>query len=81
MSIYGKVRSWIDPERMITMRVEKLDKSGRVVRRVETTQVAKDDTGRHVPAGMTVQAGGKTTEIDGSNIRHDVTHAESDFSW
>ncbi len=81
VSIYGKVRSWIDPERMITMRVEKLDKSGRVVRRVETTQVAKDDTGRHVPAGMTVQAGGKTTEIDGSNIRHDVTHAESDFSW
>ena len=80
-SIYGKVRSWIDPKRMVAMRVEKLDKSGRVVRRVETTQVAKDDTGRHVPAGMTVQSGGKTTEIDGSNIRHDVTHADSDFAW
>ncbi len=81
VSVYGKVRSWIDPNRMIAMRVEKLDKSGRVVRRVETTQVAKDDTGRHVPAGMTVQSGGKTTEIDGSNIRHDVTHADSDFAW
>jgi hypothetical protein len=41
--------------------------------------VAKDDEGRSVPAGMSVQAGGKTTEIDGANIRHDVTHSDADF--
>jgi hypothetical protein len=80
-TIYGKVRSWIDPRRMVTLRVEKFDKSGRLVRRIETTQVAKDDTGRNVPAGMTVQAGGRTTEIDGANIRHDVTHPDADFSF
>ncbi len=80
-SIYGKVRSWIDPRRMVTMRVEKYDKSGRLARRIETTQVAKDDTGRSVPAGMTVQAGGKTTEIDGANIRHDVTLSDADFAF
>jgi hypothetical protein len=79
-SIYGKVRSWIDPRRMVTMRVEKFDKSGRLARHIETTQVAKDDTGRNIPAGMTVTAGGKTTEIDGANIRHDVTHSEADFA-
>jgi hypothetical protein len=66
---------------MVTLRVEKFDKSGRPVRRIETTQVAKDDTGRNVPAGMTVQAGGRTTEIDGANIRHDVTHPDADFSF
>ena len=80
-SIYGKVRSWIDPRRMVTMRVEKYDKSGRLVRRIETTQVAKDDNGRNVPAGMTVTAGNKTTEIDGANIRHDVTHTDADFAF
>ncbi|MEX1044684.1 MAG: outer membrane lipoprotein-sorting protein [Chthoniobacterales bacterium] len=79
-TIYGQVRSWIDPRRMVTMRVEKYDKSGKLARRIETTQVAKDDTGRHIPAGMSVQAGGRTTEIDGANIRHDVTHAEADFA-
>jgi len=80
-SIYGKVRSWIDPDRMVTMRVEKYDKSGHLARRIETTQVAKDDRGRHVPAGMSVKAGGKVTEIDGVNVRHDVTHSDADFGF
>lgn len=78
-TIYGKVRSWIDPQRLVAMRVEKYDESGRLVRRIETTQVAKDDNGRNVPAGMSVRAGGKVTEIDGTNIRHDVTHSAGDF--
>ena len=81
VSIYGKVRSWIDPDRMVTMRVEKYDKAGQLARRIETTQVAKDDRGRHVPAGMSVKAGGKVTEIDGVNIRHDVTHSDADFGF
>jgi len=80
-SIYGKVRSWIDPDRMVTMRVEKYDKSGQIARRIETTQVAKDDRGRHVPAGLSVKAGGKVTEIDGVNVRHDVTHSDADFGF
>ena len=80
-SIYGRVRSWIDPRRMVTMRVEKYDKSGRLARRIETTQVAKDDTGKNVPSGMRVTAGEKTTEIDGANIRHDVTHTDADFAF
>ena len=79
-TVYGKVRSWIDPQRMVAMRVEKYGRSGDLVRRIDTTQVAKDDKGRSVPAGMSVQAGGKTTEIDGANIRHDVTHSDADFA-
>lgn len=80
-SIYGKVRSWIDPQRLVTLRVEKYGKAGSLLRRIETTQVAKDDKGRHIPAGMSVQSGGKTTEIDGANIRHDVTHADAEFAF
>lgn len=81
-SPYGKVVSWIDARKMIPLRVEKFDKSGKLLRRIETTQTAKDDRGRNVPAAMTVtRAGGSsTTEIDGSNLRHDVTVGDADFA-
>lgn len=80
-TIYAKVKSYVDPRRMVVMRVEKYDNSGRMVRLVETTRVAKDDRGKDVPAAMTVRAGENTTEVDGSNIRHDVAHTAADFEW
>ncbi len=80
-SPHGKVRSWIDPDKRVVMRVEKHDTSGKLLRTIATTQVAKDDAGRNVPAGMTVtQSGGAATEIDGSNIRHDVKLTDADFA-
>jgi hypothetical protein len=81
-SPYGKVVSWIDPRKMIPLRIEKFDKSGNLVRRIATTQTAKDDRGRNVPAAMTVTraGGGSVTEIDGSNLRHDVTLGDADFA-
>ena len=80
-SPHGKVRSWIDPGKRVVMRVEKYDASGKLLRTIATTQVAKDDAGRNIPAGMTVtQPGGATTEIDGSNIRHDVNLTDADFA-
>lgn len=79
---YGKVRSWIDPRKMVVMRVEKFDRSGRLLRRIETTSVSKDDIGRNVPAAMTVQRAGSggVTEIDGANIRHDAALTDADFA-
>lgn len=78
---YGKVRSWIDLQRMAPARVEKFDRSGRLVRRIETTQWTKDDIGRSVPASMTVQrtGSGATTEIEGSSLRHDIKLSDRDF--
>lgn len=81
VTVYGKVRSWIDPRRMVSMRIEKYNQAGAVVRRIETTQVAKDDRGKNVPAGMKVVAGDNSTDIDGTNIRHDVNHSDEDFSF
>lgn len=80
-SPYGKVRSWIDPRRMVALRVEKADKAGRLLRRIDSSQIVKDDIGRYVPATMTVQqpAGDSVTEIDGSNLRHDVNLTPADF--
>ena len=81
-SPYSKVVSWIDLRKMVAMRVEKYDASGKVLRRIETTQVAKDDRGRHIPAGFIVHGAGgsSSTEIDGSNIRHDVNYTDADFT-
>ena len=82
VSPYGKVRSWIDLRRMVAMRVEKYDRAGRLLRRIETTQVIKDDTGRHLPSELTVSRAGSSTVtgIDGSNIRHDVQYSDQDFT-
>lgn len=81
-SAYSRVRSWIDPRRMIAMRVEKFDRQGRPACRIDTTQVAKDDIGRHVPAAMTIRRAGSgtVTEIEGSNLRHDAKLQDTDFT-
>jgi hypothetical protein len=81
-SLYGSVRSWIDPRRLVPLRVEKLLPSGRAARNIETTRVAPDDKGRSIPANLVVQGGrdNSVTELDGSRIRHDVAYTDRDFS-
>ena len=79
---YPKVRSWIDLKRMVALRVEKYTDSGKVAKRIDTTRVAKDDTGRSVAASFSIQRPGQDslTEIEGSNSRHDLTLADTEFT-
>lgn len=79
---YSKVRSWIDIKRMIPLRVEKYSDSGKLAKRIDTTRVAKDDTGKSVAASFSIQRSGQdsVTEIEGSNIKHEVTFTAADFS-
>jgi hypothetical protein len=79
---YSKVRSWIDTKRMVPLRVEKFSDSGKLLKRIDTTKVAKDDTGRSVAASFSIQRPGQDsiTEIEGSNIKHDVTFKPADFT-
>jgi hypothetical protein len=81
-SEYAKVRSWIDPNRLVQMRIEKYSPSGEVKVRIETSRVANDDKGRPIPANLTIQnpQKGSVTELDGSRIKHNVTFSDSDFS-
>ncbi len=81
-SPYGKVVSWVDLRKMLPLRVEKFDQSGKLIRRIVTDRIAKDDEGRNVPASMTVTvaSGASTTDIDGSSLRHDVTLTDADFA-
>lgn len=81
-STYGRVRSWIDPKRLVPLRIEKYLSSGTLARTIVTTRVAKDDTDRPVPASFSVQRAGQNsvTELEGSNSRHDVTLSDADFT-
>ncbi|MEZ5431018.1 MAG: outer membrane lipoprotein-sorting protein [Verrucomicrobiales bacterium] len=81
-TLYGVVRSWVDPKKLVTMRVEKFDPSGKLVRRIDTDRVAKSDLGKDIPASLVVTrpGSGTVTELEGSNIRHDVKYSDHDFT-
>jgi len=80
-SIYGSVRSWIDAQRLVPMRVEKYSTSGQMVRRIDTTRVVTDGA-KHIPADLVVhgQRGETSTVLAGSRIKHDVAYTNTDFS-
>lgn len=80
--IYGKVRSWIDPARLVPLRIEKYSPSGELIRRIETTRVARDDRHNSIPAGLAVHGPRQNTvtEFNGASIKHDVKFSDADFT-
>ena len=78
-AIYGKVRSWIDTQRMVPLRVEKYSADGSLARRIVTTRVVPD-SGNSIPGDLRVEHAGTHTELDGSRITHDISFAEGDFT-
>lgn len=81
-SSYSRVRSWIDPRRLVPLRVEKYLPSGQMARRIDTTRVVTDDKGRSIPGDLTVRGlrEDSLTDLDGSRIRHDVTYTDREFT-
>jgi len=80
-SSYSAVRTWVDPRRLVALRIEKYATSGAIIRRIETTRVTTDDDGRHVPSSIRVTRPGQgsSTELEGSRIRRDIKYADSAF--
>ncbi len=81
-SNYTSVRTWVDTKRLVPLRIEKYNATGQVMRRIESGRVVTDDTGRHVPTGLTVTdpTKGSSTELDGSSLKHDVTFTAEEFT-
>ncbi len=81
-SSYASVRTWIDPHRMVPLRVEKFAAPGALVRRIDTTRVITDDVGHQIPANLTVRRPGQDsiTELEGSRIEHGVTYPDLEFT-
>jgi hypothetical protein len=81
-SIYVKVRSWIDPQRFVPMRIEKYSSSGELIRRIDVTRVARDERHNPIPASLTVRGPRKNsvTEFNGARIDQDVNFTDADFT-
>jgi Outer membrane lipoprotein-sorting protein len=81
-SIYVKVRSWIDPQRFVPMRIEKYSSSGELIRRIDITRVARDEKHNPIPASLTVHGPRKNsvTEFNGARIDQDVNFTDADFT-
>ena len=82
LSTYSSVRSWIDPRRLVPLRVEKYLPAGGLARRIDTTRVVTDDKGRAIPANLTIHGPREdsVTDLDGSRIKHDVTYVDREFT-
>jgi hypothetical protein len=81
-SSYASVRSWVDPRRLVPLRVEKYFAPGRLARRIDTTQVVREDDGSYIPADLIVRRPGQDsiTALDGSRIRRNVAYADQEFT-
>ena len=81
VSIYAKARSWIDPRRLVPLRIEKYSHSGELIRRIEITRIARDEKHNPIPAGLTVHGLRKNTVtvFNGARIDQDVTFTDDDF--
>jgi hypothetical protein len=82
LTIYARVRSWIDPQRFVPMRIEKYSSSGELVRRIDITRVARDEKHNPIPASLTVHGPRKNsvTELNGARIDQDVNLTDADFT-
>ena len=82
VSIYAKVRSWIDPQRFVPLRIEKYSSSGELVRRIDVTRVARDEKHNPIPASLAVHGPRKNsvTEFNGARIDQDVQFTDADFT-
>lgn len=79
-SSYSSVKSWIDSRRLVPLRIEKYDSSGKVIRRINTTRVLLQG-GDSLPVDLKVYgAGGSVTEITGSRLKRGVSYADAEFT-
>lgn len=81
-SIYGKVRSWIDPVRSVPLRIEKYSAAGELVRRIDTDRISRDEKHNPIPSRLIVHGPRKNTvtELNGARIDQDVKLTDADFT-
>ena len=79
-SSYSSVKSWVDPLRLVPLRIEKYDTSGKIVRRINTTRITLDG-GDSLPADLKVYGSrGSVTQIAGSRIKRGLSYADTEFT-
>ncbi len=81
-SAYGSVKSWIDPERLVPLRVEKYNDAGKLVRTIETVKVHRNDNGKNVPATFEIRRADSNTVtiFEGTRHRANIPYDEATFT-
>lgn len=81
-SIYTSVRSWVDADRLVPLRVEKFLAPGKPIRRIDTARITKEENGQHIPANLDVRdlRGNSMTEIEGSRLNTSVDYGDDTFT-
>jgi Outer membrane lipoprotein-sorting protein len=82
VSTYARVRSWIDPRRLVPLRIEKYSLSGELIRRIDVTRVARDEKHNPIPANLTVHGPrqNSVTQFNGARIDQDANFTDADFT-
>jgi len=79
-SSYASVKTWIDPRRMVPLRIEKYDTAGKVARRINVTRILLNG-GDSLPADLKVYGPrGSVTLVTGSGIKRGVSYADTEFT-
>lgn len=79
-SSYSSVKTWVDLRRLVPLRIEKYDSSGKVLRRINTTRVLLDGNDS-LPADLKIYGPrASVTEITGSRIKRNVTYGDTEFT-
>ena len=79
-SLYASVKSWIDSSRIVPLRIEKYDSSGKVLRRINITRMLLNG-GDSLPADLEVTGPrGSVTHITGSGFKRGVSYSENEFT-
>src|SRR3954469_12719416 len=79
-SSYASVKSWIDSSRMVPLRIEKYDSSGKVIRRINITRMLLNG-GDSLPADLEIAGPrGATTHITGSGLKRGIRYGEAEFT-
>lgn len=79
-SSYASVKTWADPRRLVPLRIEKYDSSGKAVRRINVTRVLLEGSDS-LPADLRVEGShGSPTVITGAGIKRNVTFSDAEFT-
>jgi hypothetical protein len=79
-SSYASVKTWIDPRRLVPLRIEKYDNAGKVVRRINITRILLDGSDS-LPADLKVYGPrGSVTAIMGSRIKRGLNYPDTEFT-
>ncbi|HEY5778961.1 MAG TPA: outer membrane lipoprotein-sorting protein [Terrimicrobiaceae bacterium] len=79
-SSYSSVRTWVDPRRLVPLRIEKYSGKGQLLRQIAVTRITLDG-GDSIPVNLSVRGPrGVVTEIDGSRIKRGITFTDAEFT-